>query len=94
MPQHLAAVLFDLDGTLLDHEAASASALRDWLPAYGLSQQDIEAAWTAYGDAAPALRRIAAAGLCSPPPTCRPRNRTAARTWKPAAASTSRQPRH
>jgi putative hydrolase of the HAD superfamily len=50
MPQHLTAVLFDLDGTLLDHEAASAAALRAWLPSYGLGQEDIEAAipvWSA-----------------------------------------------
>ncbi len=123
MPQHLDTVLFDLDGTLLDHETATAAALRAWLPAYGLSQDAIEAlipvwsglgrrhypawragqisfaeqrrrrlrdflpalgqdvtddrldvvfaeylscyaaAWTAFGDAAPALRRIAASGL-------------------------------
>lgn len=123
MPQDLAAGLFDLDGTLLDHEAATAAALRAWLPSYGLGREDIEAvipvwsvleqqhypawragqisfaeqrrrrirdflpavgqavpagqldavfaeyltcyeaAWTAFDDAAPALRRIAAAGL-------------------------------
>jgi putative hydrolase of the HAD superfamily len=44
MPQHLAAVLFDLDGTLVDHQAATAAALRAWLPSYGLRQEDIEAA--------------------------------------------------
>ncbi len=119
----LAAVLFDLDGTLLDHHAASAAAIRAWLPAYGIAQDDVEAAiprwsalerlhypagkagkvslteerrrrtrefftglgipirdkeldaafdqylmgyragWTAYDDAAPALRRVAAQGL-------------------------------
>jgi len=40
----LAAVLFDLDGTLLDHDSAVTAALRAWLPSYGLSQQEIEAA--------------------------------------------------
>ncbi len=115
-------MLFDLDGTLLDHESAAAAALRAWLPSYGLSREDIEAviplwsdledrhyrawrageisfqeqrrrrirdflpavggtvqagqlaavfagyltgyeaAWAAFDDAAPALRRIAAAG--------------------------------
>lgn len=123
MPQHLVAVLFDLDGTLLDHEAATVAALRAWLPSYGLRPDEIEAvipvwldleerhypawragqisfqeqrrrriadflpvmgrtvqadrldavfaeylvryeaAWAAFDDAAPALRRIAAAGL-------------------------------
>jgi putative hydrolase of the HAD superfamily len=38
----LVAVLFDLDGTLLDHEAATAAALPAWLPSYGMSPADIE----------------------------------------------------
>ncbi len=123
MTQRLAVVLFDLDGTLVDHHAATEAALHAWLPAYGLSRDDIEAlrptwasleqrhhgaweagqisfteqrrrrirdfllvighgsperrldavfaeylacyqaAWTAFGDAAPALRRVTAAGL-------------------------------
>lgn len=123
MPQSLAAVLFDLDGTLIDHDAAAAAALRAWLPSYGLSPGEIEAlipvwsvleqrhypawragqitfqeqrrrriadfltvigqpapasrldaifagyltryeaAWTPFRDAAPALRRVRAAGL-------------------------------
>jgi putative hydrolase of the HAD superfamily len=50
MPQHPAAVLFDLDGTLLDHESAAAAALRAWLPSYGLSRQDIEAAISLWAD--------------------------------------------
>jgi putative hydrolase of the HAD superfamily len=41
---NLAAVLFDLDGTLLDHDASSATAIRSWLPAYGVAPNDIEAA--------------------------------------------------
>jgi putative hydrolase of the HAD superfamily len=121
----LAAVLFDLDGTLLDHEAASTAAVSSWLSSHGASRTDIEsavplwfeleqrhypawctgeitfqeqrrrrtrdfflavgitvraedldaafaeyltgyeAAWTAYDDAAPALLRVAAAGLRS-----------------------------
>jgi putative hydrolase of the HAD superfamily len=120
---NLAAVLFDLDGTLLDHDTASAAAVTSWLSAYGIPQDDIEAAvpywqeleqrhypawrageisfteqrrrrtrdlfgalgipvqaedldavftqyladyeaaWTAFDDAAPALQRIATAGL-------------------------------
>ena len=40
----LTAVLFDLDGTLLDHDAASAAAIRGWLPGYGIRPDDIEAA--------------------------------------------------
>jgi putative hydrolase of the HAD superfamily len=39
----LAVVLFDLDGTLVDHHAATKAALHAWLPAYGLSRDDIEA---------------------------------------------------
>jgi putative hydrolase of the HAD superfamily len=120
---HLAGVLFDLDGTLVDHEGAACAALYAWLPSYGLSAGDIsaliplwfdlerrhypvwrsgeitfqeqrrrrlldfmpavgatlrldqvdavfaqylacyQAAWTAFDDAAPALRRVASAGL-------------------------------
>jgi beta-phosphoglucomutase-like phosphatase (HAD superfamily) len=30
---NLAAALFDLDGTLLDHDASAAAAIRSWLPA-------------------------------------------------------------
>jgi putative hydrolase of the HAD superfamily len=41
---NLAAVLFDLDGTLLDHDAASTAAIRGWLPGYGIGPADIEAA--------------------------------------------------
>lgn len=40
---NLAAVLFDLDGTLLDHDASSAAAIRSWLPTYGVARSDIEA---------------------------------------------------
>ncbi len=32
------AVLLDLDGTLLDHEATVTAALRAWLPTYGISE--------------------------------------------------------
>jgi putative hydrolase of the HAD superfamily len=116
-------VLFDLDGTLVDHEGAAVTALHAWLPSYGLSADEIktliplwfaleerhypawrtgeitfqeqrrrrlldfmpavgavpardqldavfadyiacyQAAWAAFDDAAPALRRVAAAGL-------------------------------
>lgn len=38
----LAAVLFDLDGTLLDHHAASTAAVNSWLSAHGLGQAAIE----------------------------------------------------
>ena len=41
---NLAAVLFDLDGTLLDHDASCTAAIRSWLPTYGIAQSDIEAA--------------------------------------------------
>jgi putative hydrolase of the HAD superfamily len=41
---NLAAVLFDLDGTLLDHDTSSATAIRSWLPAYGVAPSDIKAA--------------------------------------------------
>jgi putative hydrolase of the HAD superfamily len=41
--QRLAVVLFDLDGTLVDHHAATKAALHAWLPGYGLSRDDIEA---------------------------------------------------
>jgi putative hydrolase of the HAD superfamily len=41
---NLTAVLFDLDGTLLDHDGASAAALRAWLPAYGIGPADTELA--------------------------------------------------
>jgi putative hydrolase of the HAD superfamily len=121
--EHLAGVLFDLDGTLVDQRGAASAALHAWLPSYGLSTEDIEAlvplwfdlerlhypawlageitfqeqrrrrlraflpaagmtvrrdqldavfadylacykgAWTAFDDAAPALRRVASAGL-------------------------------
>jgi putative hydrolase of the HAD superfamily len=37
-------VLFDLDGTLLDHDTASAASLRAWLPSYGLNNDEIQAA--------------------------------------------------
>jgi putative hydrolase of the HAD superfamily len=30
-------VLFDLDGTLLDHDAAVVEALHTWLPAHGVT---------------------------------------------------------
>jgi putative hydrolase of the HAD superfamily len=50
MPQHPVAVLFDLDGTLVDHESATAAALRAWLPSYGLSHEDIEAAIPLWSD--------------------------------------------
>jgi putative hydrolase of the HAD superfamily len=40
----LAAVLFDLDGTLLDHDAASAAAVRSWLACCGVGPGDTEAA--------------------------------------------------
>ncbi|HTX86105.1 MAG TPA: HAD family hydrolase [Streptosporangiaceae bacterium] len=123
MRGEVAAVLFDLDGTLVDHAGVVAAALRAWLPSYGLSADAIEAvtplwfdleqrhyrawrsgeisfeeqrrrrirdfmpavgaliplgqldgvfaeylrcyasAWAAFEDAAPALRRIASAGL-------------------------------
>ncbi len=39
----LTAVLFDLDGTLLDHQAASIAAVNSWLASYGISQTEIEA---------------------------------------------------
>jgi putative hydrolase of the HAD superfamily len=121
--QRLAVVLFDLDGTLVDHHAATKAALHAWLPGYGLTRADIDAleptwasveqrhhgaweaglvsfteqrrgrlrdflpvigqdvpedrldavfaeylacyqaSWTAFDDAAPALARVAAAGL-------------------------------
>jgi putative hydrolase of the HAD superfamily len=123
VPEHLAGVLFDLDGTLVDQAGAAVAALHAWLPSYGLSADEIEAliplwfdleqrhypawlagditfqeqrrrrlrdfmpavgtvvaadrldavfadyaacyraAWTAFDDAAPALRRVASAGL-------------------------------
>ena len=43
-------MLFDLDGTLLDHESATAAALRAWLPSYGLSNEDIEAVIPLWSD--------------------------------------------
>jgi putative hydrolase of the HAD superfamily len=46
----LAAVLFDLDGTLLDHDAARAAAIRAWLPAYGIGPDAIEAAIPRWGE--------------------------------------------
>lgn len=119
----LTAVLFDLDRTLVDHDAATLAAFSSWLAGYGMPGDDIpaayacwqelerryhgawqageisftqqrrlrtrdlfatagiplqagdldavfgqylagyRAAWTAFEDAAPALRRVAAAGL-------------------------------
>ena len=50
MPQDPVAVLFDMDGTLLDHESATAAALRAWLPSYGLSHEDIEAVIPLWSD--------------------------------------------
>lgn len=35
-----AVVIFDLDGTLLDHEASVIAALRAWLPSLGVRQTD------------------------------------------------------
>jgi putative hydrolase of the HAD superfamily len=43
---NLTAVLFDLNGTLLDHDAACVAAIRSWLPPYGVAQGDIETAVT------------------------------------------------
>jgi putative hydrolase of the HAD superfamily len=40
----LAAVLFDLDGTLLDHDAAAAASVRSWLSSYGMAERDVAAA--------------------------------------------------
>ena len=36
----LRGVLFDLDGTLVDHEGAAAAGLRAWLPTLGLAPTD------------------------------------------------------
>lgn len=44
VPAHLTAVLFDLDGTLLDHQAASSAAAGSWLSSYGIGRTRIEAA--------------------------------------------------
>lgn len=44
VPAHLTAVLFDLDGTLLDHQAASSAAVSSWLSSYGIGDTRIEAA--------------------------------------------------
>ncbi|GGC18275.1 HAD family hydrolase [Cellulomonas carbonis] len=42
----LAAVIFDLDGTLFDHSTASISAVRAWVESLGrTSSPDLEAAW-------------------------------------------------
>lgn len=43
MSTPLAAVIFDLDGTLLDHDAAAEAALRSWLPEYSLTAEEIDA---------------------------------------------------
>jgi putative hydrolase of the HAD superfamily len=40
--ESLAAVIFDLDGTLLDHDKAQRAALHSWLPEYSLSAGQIE----------------------------------------------------
>lgn len=42
MTEPLAAVIFDLDGTLLDHDKAQRAALHSWLPEYSLSAEEIE----------------------------------------------------
>lgn len=41
-------VIFDLDGTLVDHEASVIAALRAWLPSFGVRPtDDLAAAWFA-----------------------------------------------
>lgn len=43
-----AVVIFDLDGTLMDHEASVIAALRAWLPSLGIRPtDDLTAAWFA-----------------------------------------------
>lgn len=43
-----AVVIFDLDGTLMDHKAAVIAALRTWLPSLGVRPtNDLAAAWFA-----------------------------------------------
>lgn len=42
MTDLLAAVIFDLDGTLLDHVKAQRAALHSWLPEYSLNADEIE----------------------------------------------------
>ncbi|NUR97756.1 MAG: HAD family hydrolase [Kribbellaceae bacterium] len=46
----LTAVLFDLDGTLVDHESAAAVAVVAWAAEYGVVGADLAADWAAVSD--------------------------------------------
>jgi putative hydrolase of the HAD superfamily len=47
----LRALLLDLDGTLLDHRAAAATAIRAWVPTLGVAApEDLVERWTALED--------------------------------------------
>jgi putative hydrolase of the HAD superfamily len=50
LPDALQAVLFDLDGTLVDHESAAAGAVVEWAAEYGITGSGVAGRWAKISD--------------------------------------------